>query len=63
MTLGFFMLFVSVFFIINLSERHDKEQFNNGICINCGEKLEPFEADKYGNVVWICDDCGYSCVH
>ena len=49
--------------IVKIVERHDNKNFNNGICINYGEKLEPFDVDKYGNVVWLCDDCGYSCVH
>lgn len=49
--------------IVKIVEKKNNENFNNGICINCGEKLEPFDVDKYGNVVWLCDDCGYNCVH
>lgn len=49
--------------IIKIVERQDNKNFNNGICINCGEKLEPFDVNKYGNVVWLCDNCGYNCVH
>ena len=57
-------LFVSfTIAIVKIAERQDNKNFNNGICINCGEKLEPFDVDKYGNVVWLCDDCGYNCVH
>lgn len=57
------LLFLVVTAIVKVAEEGDKERFNNGICINCGEKLEPFDVDKYGNVVWLCDDCGYNCVH
>lgn len=49
--------------IVKIVEKKNNENFNNGICINCGEKLEPFDVDKYGNVVWLCDDCGYNCVY
>ena len=56
-------LLISTIAITKIIEKHDKDQFNNGICINCGEKLEQFNVDKYGNVVWLCDDCGYNCVH
>lgn len=57
-------LFVSfTIAIVKIAERQGNKNFNNGICINCGEKLEPFDVDKYGSVVWLCDDCGYNCVH
>lgn len=61
--IAIFIIGVCTITIAKMGEKYDKEQFNNGICINCGEKLVPFDVDKYGNVVWLCDDCGYSCVH
>ena len=63
MIVGFVLLFMGIFSIIHLSESNDQKRFNDGICISCGNKLEPFDVDRYGNVVWICDDCGYNCVH
>lgn len=63
MFIGFVLLFIGIYLIVRLSENNDQKRFNNGICINCGEKLEPFDVDKYGNIVWLCDNCGYNCVH
>ena len=63
MIVGFVLLFMGIFSIIHLSGSNDQKRFNDGICISCGNKLEPFDVDRYGNVVWICDDCGYNCVH
>lgn len=61
--IAIFIIGVCTIAIAKIAEKGDIEQFNNGICINCDEKLEPFDVDKYGNVVWLCDNCGYNCVH
>lgn len=49
--------------MIQKSNKQNDIQFNNGICINCGNKLEPSGIDKYYNVMWICNNCGYKILH
>lgn len=49
--------------MIQVSNKQNNIQFNNGLCINCGNKLEPSGIDKYYNVMWTCSDCGYKILH
>lgn len=61
MFIGIIIFILPVLVICKAEENHKNSQFNNGICIHCNKKLEPF-VDKFGNVVWLCDNCGYNFV-
>ena len=37
----------------------EKKEFNNGVCIRCGEKLEYFDMTSQGDRGYICNKCGH----
>lgn len=56
---------ISFFIII----KHEKKEFNNGICPRCGERLEHTSTDSQGGRLYSCPKCNkydvwisYGCV-
>ena len=41
--------------------RHEKKEYNNGICRECGYPLRHFDTDSQGGRGYICDACKFSC--
>lgn len=39
--------------------RHERKEFNNGVCPCCGIRLRHFDTDSQGGRGYICDQCGH----
>lgn len=54
-TIGMFI----VMLIMLWARSREKKRYNNGICINCGNKLRHFDVDSQGGRGYCCDKCHY----
>lgn len=53
---------VLIFSIVGyiMGPRREAKEFNNGICMRCGEKLRYFDTDSQGGRGYTCDNCMYT---
>ena len=49
-----------VYMICKIASTFEKRAFNNGICKQCGSKLEYFDTDSQGGRGYTCRHCHYT---
>jgi DNA-directed RNA polymerase subunit RPC12/RpoP len=52
------LLFLLSVIIMTFKVRRDEyKQYNNGICLKCGNEIESFDMDSQGGTGWVCRLC------
>jgi len=46
--------------IVGLAMQVEARNYNKGVCIKCGNKLQQFDTDSQGNRGYICNNCSYT---
>lgn len=59
--LNSFLIYILIQIIVGviLVRRHEKKEWNNGICSKCGEKWKLIDVDSQGRRMYRCDNWHY----